>query len=186
MASGAGGASSLSGRYVGALYDLAEDAKLLDGVAADLARLKALVEESPDLRRFVASPLISRVEQGKAMAALLGRVTVSDLTRRFVAVLARNRRLFLLSAIAEAYARLLAARRGEIRAEIVSAKALTDKQSAALGDVLRAALGKKVSMETKVDAALIAGLRVKIGSRMIDSSLDTKLKRLQLAMKGVD
>ena len=177
--------SDLAGRYASALLDLADERKALDEVAGDLKTVQALVAESEDLRRLLASPVFTREEQRKAMAALLEKAGVGELTRRFVLVVADNHRLFALSAMIESYLSELARRRGEITAEVTSARALSDAQQAALLNTLRSAEGDKVQLDLKVDPSLIGGLVVKVGSRMIDSSLRSKLQRLQLAMKGV-
>ena len=177
--------SDLAGRYASALLDLADERKALDEVAGDLVKVRELIAESEDLRRLLASPVFTRDEQRKAMAALLERAGIGDLTRRFVLVVADNHRLFALAAMVEGYLAELARRRGEITAEVTSARALTDAQQASLLETLRSAEGDKVQLDLKVDPALIGGLVVKVGSRMIDSSLRSKLQRLQLAMKGV-
>ena len=178
-------ASGLAGRYAAALYELADEARALDAVSADLKMLKALVGESRDLAQLLASPLIARDQQAKAMAAIVARSGVSDLTRRFVGTLARNRRLGQLVPVIDAFHRILADRRGEITAEIAAARTLSEAQIEALGAKLRAALGRKVALEVKVDPKLLGGLRVKVGSRLVDASLSSKLQRLQLAMKGL-
>lgn len=177
--------SDLPGRYASALLDLADERKALDEVADDLKNLRALISESEDLRRLLGSPIFSREDQRKAMAALMERLGTGDLTRRFVLVVADNHRLFALPAMIEAYITELAQRRGEITAEVTAARSLSDTQQTALLEALRSAVGSKVQLDLKVDPALIGGLIVKVGSRMIDSSLRSKLQRLQLAMKGV-
>ena len=177
--------SDLAGRYASALLDLADDRKALDEVAADLKALRALIDESADLRRLLTSPIYSRAQQSKAIAAILEKAGIGELTKRFVLVVADNHRLFALPAMIEGYLAELARRRGEITAEVTSARSLSDGQQAALLDALRATVGSKVQLDLKVDPALIGGLVVKVGSRMIDSSLRSKLQRLQLAMKGV-
>jgi len=177
--------SDLAGRYASALLDLADEQKALDQVADDLKALRSLVSESEDLRRLLSSPVFSREEQSKAMAALMEKAGTGDLTRRFVLVVADNHRLFALPAMIEAYLAELAQRRGEITAEVTAARSLSDSQQAALLEALRSAVGSKVQLDLKVDPALIGGLVVKVGSRMVDSSLRSKLQRLQLAMKGV-
>ncbi|MEO3428156.1 F0F1 ATP synthase subunit delta [Pelagibius sp. CAU 1746] len=177
--------SDLAGRYASALLDLADEQKLLDQVADDLKALRSLIAESEDLRRLLDSPVFSREEQRKAMTALMERAGIGELTRRFVLVVADNHRLFALPAMIEAYLSELAQRRGEITAEVTAARNLSDAQQAALLEALRSAVGSKVQLDLKVDPALIGGLVVKVGSRMIDSSLRSKLQRLQLAMKGV-
>lgn len=177
--------SDLAGRYASALLDLADERKALDEVADDLKGLRTLISESEDLRRLLNSPLFSREEQRKAMTALMEKVGTGELTRRFVLVVADNHRLFALPAMIEAYLTELAQRRGEITAQVTAARSLSDAQQTALLEALRSAVGSKVQLDLKVDPALIGGLVVKVGSRMIDSSLRSKLQRLQLAMKGV-
>jgi len=177
--------SDLAGRYAAALLDLADERKALDQVSDDLQTLRSLIAESEDLRRLLGSPIFTRGQQHKAMDALMGKAGVGELTRRFVLVVADNHRLFALPAMIEGYLSELARRRGEITAEVTSARNLSDAQQAALLEALRSAVGGKVQLDLKVDSALIGGLIVKVGSRMIDSSLRSKLQRLQLAMKGV-
>ncbi len=177
--------SDLAGRYAAALLDLADERKALDQVSDDLQTLRSLIAESEDLRRLLGSPIFTGDQQRKAMDALMGKAGVGDLTRRFVLVVADNDRLFALPAMIEGYLSELARRRGEITAEVTSARNLSDAQQAALLEALRSAVGGKVQLDLKVDSALIGGLIVKVGSRMIDSSLRSKLQRLQLAMKGV-
>jgi F-type H+-transporting ATPase subunit delta len=179
------GTAGLAARYAAALFELADEAKQLDSVAADLKTVKAMIEESADLRRLVRSPVLTRADQGKAMAAVLQQAGVSDLVRRFVALVAENRRLFALVDMIDAYLGELARRRGEVTASVTSAVALSEAQIAAVTEALRRAVGGKVAVDLKTDASLIGGLVVKVGSRMVDSSLKSKLQRLQLAMKGV-
>lgn len=178
--------AGLAGRYATALYDLADEAKQLDTVAADLARLRSMIEESDELRRLIASPLVSRGQLAKAMDALVEQAGLGELTRRFVRTVATNRRLFALRPIIEAFSRMLADRRGELTAEVTSAKPLTPQQAEAVNSALRGAVGRKVSMDLKVDPRLLGGLKVKVGSRLVDASLASKLQRLQLAMKGFE
>ena len=185
MASGTTGLSGVAGRYAAALYELADDGKELDDVAADLTALKAMIAESQELRRLVKSPLIARRDQAKVMAALLERAGMGTKVRHFVGVVAQHRRLFLLSAMIDAFLATLAARRGELLAEVRSAAPLEASQVAALKAQLAKAMGKAVNLAFKVDPALLGGLVVKLGSRMVDSSLRSKLQRLELAMKGI-
>jgi len=177
--------SDLAGRYASALLDLADEQKSLDQVSGDLQTLRSMIGESEDLRRLLNSPVITRDEQRRAMTALMEKAGVGQLTQRFVLVVVNNRRLFALPAMIEGYLAELARRRGEITAQVTSARNLSDAQQSALLDALRSAVGSKVQLDLKVDPALIGGLVVKVGSRMIDSSLRSKLQRLQLAMKGV-
>ena len=176
--------SGIAGRYAAALFELAEEQKNLDDIAADAASIRALLSESADLRRLVASPIIGREEQGQAIAAVLEKAGISELTRNFVGVVAKNRRLFALDDMCVAYRDLLSSRRGEMTAEVTSAQPLTDDQRASLEQELRTAMGSKVTLDAVVDPSLLAGMVVKVGSRMVDSSLKTKLQRLELSLKG--
>lgn len=185
MAAATSSYATLAGRYASALYELAEAAKALDAVAAELARFKEMIAVSADLRHLISSPLIARAEQAKAMLALVEKAEMSDLTRRFIGTIARNRRLYRLGAIIDAFNAMLAERRGEVTAEVVSAKPLSTQQADAVGAALRGAVGRKVMLDLKVDPKLLGGLKVKVGSRLIDASLAAKLERLQLAMKGL-
>lgn len=184
MASESTDTSGIAERYATALYDMADEAKQLDSVADDLRGLKSLLEDSADLRRLVRSPLIGRQVQTAAIMAVLEKAGVGDLTRRFVGVVGRNRRLFAMGGMIDAYLAMLARRRGEETAYVSSAAALSDAQLARLAEALRQAVGSKVRVETAVDPSLIGGLVVRVGSRMVDSSVRTKLQRMQLAMKG--
>jgi F-type H+-transporting ATPase subunit delta len=179
------GLSGLAGRYAAALYDIAETAGTLDAVAEDLRTIGRMLAESADLRRLIASPVIDRADQAKAMRALLERSGANELSLRFVGVVTDNRRLFVLPAIIEAYLRRLAERRGEVVAHVVSAKALAPAQIDRVTETLRRSLGSKVMVDLKVDPDLIGGLVVRVGSKLVDDSLRTKLMRLQRAMKGV-
>ncbi len=178
------GASELAGRYAAALFDLADERKQLDDVATDFRQLESMFAANADLRRLARSPVIGRDEKTKALTALLTRVGVAPLTMQFVGVLSRNRRLFALPQIIAAYLFELSRRRGETAAEITSAQELSDTQRSAVEKALVSVHGGKIAIQQKVDPGLIGGLVVKIGSRMVDSSLRTQLQRLRLAMKG--
>lgn len=177
--------SGLAGRYALALLELADEDKSLDAVADDLRAVRAMVGESEDLRRVLRSPMFTREQQAKAVSAILDKAGLGETVRRFVQVLAYNRRLFALPQIIDAYLVELARRRGEVTAQVTSAVALTEAQRQALVDSLKATVGGKVQVNVEVDDGLIGGLIVRVGSRMIDNSLRSKLQRLQLAMKGV-
>lgn len=177
--------SGAAGRYALAMLELAGDKNQLDPVAQDLRGLLAAIEESEDLRRLIRSPLFTRAQKSKVMASIMEKSGAGDLTRRFVLVVAENRRLFVLPRIIKAYLAELSRRRGELTAEVTSAVPLSDAQHAALVEAIRSKHGGKVQVEVEIDRSLIGGLIVKIGSRMIDNSLRSKLQRLQLAMKGV-
>ncbi|MGH7093133.1 MAG: F0F1 ATP synthase subunit delta [Stellaceae bacterium] len=183
MASEATGVSGLADRYAAALFELADERRTLDAAAGDLRALRAMLHDSPDLTRLVRSPVLSRADQGKAIAVLAERAELSQLTRDFLAVAARNRRLFAVPAMIDGFLAMLAERRGEITAEVTTAQPLTEAQDAALADQLRRAVGRRVTVDLKVDPALIGGMIVKVGSRMVDGSLRSKLQRLRLALR---
>ena len=177
-------ASGVAGRYALALFELARDGDVLDGVAADLGAFKALLEESADLKRLIRSPVISREQQGQALAAIGERAGFADLTRKFLGLVAEHRRLFALPEVIEAYDAMLAEHKGEVAAELASAVPLDEQQIAALKDQLSATVGKQITLSARVDPGLLGGLVVRVGSRMLDASLRTKLRQLELAMKG--
>ena len=185
MSSDVTGATGLAGRYATALFELADEEKQLDQVAEDLGTVGAMLDESDDLNRLIRSPVISKEDQQNAMQALLEEAGVSQLSRNFIGVVIDNRRLFSLPGMIKGYLALLASARGEATAEVVSAKPLTDAQQQAITDSLRQAVGTKVAIDASVDETLLGGLIVKVGSRMVDTSLKTKLAQLRLAMKGV-
>jgi F-type H+-transporting ATPase subunit delta len=176
--------SGIAGRYAGALFDLAKDQKALDQVHSDLTGFKGLLSESADLTRLIESPAISKDDQVKALTAVAKKAGVSDLTTRFLGLLADKRRAFALPEIIEAYSQLLADEKGEMAAELISAVELTEAQTDALREKISKAVGKTVTMNSSVDPSLLGGLVVRVGSRMIDASLKTKLHQLELAMKG--
>ena len=177
--------SELARRYATALFDLAREEAGLDGVADDLAHLDAMLAESDDLRRLVLSPMISRHDQAKAMTAVMERAEIGPLTVRFVGVVARQRRLFALTPMIRRFNALLAEYRGEMAAEVTSARPLSAAQVAAVSSALAKVVGRDVSVAATVDEGLVGGLVVKVGSRMVDSSIRTKLVRLRFAMKRV-
>lgn len=185
MASASSGASGLAGRYAQALFDLATERGVRDAVAADLGTLQRMLDESADFARLVRSPVIKREAAGKAIAALSKNAGFNGLTANFLGLLAKNRRLFELAAMIKAFHALLADSRGEVAADVISAQPLSDKHLAAITDALKAATGAKVALNPRVDSALLGGMIVRVGSRMVDSSLRTKLSKLELAMKGI-
>jgi F-type H+-transporting ATPase subunit delta len=184
VASEATGVSGLAGRYAAALFELADERHALDAVAGDLRELRAMIAASGDLVRLLRTPVVSRDEQGKAIAAIALHAGLSDLTRDFLGVVARNRRLFAVPAMIEAYLKRLADRRGEITAEVTVAQPLDEARQAALLEQLRRAIGARVAVDLRIDPALLGGMIVKVGSRMVDASLNSRLRRLRLAMKA--
>lgn len=183
MSSEATGA--IAERYSAALFELAEQNSALDSVAGDLKSLKAMIADSAELRRLLSSPILSRAEQQKAIVALADRAGFGVLTKNFLGLVAKNRRLISIGGMVEAYLARLAAKRGEITAEVSSAIPLTETQVGAISAALKSVVGSNVSLDMTVDAGLLGGLIVKVGSRQVDGSLKTKLQHLQLAMKGV-
>jgi F-type H+-transporting ATPase subunit delta len=172
-------------RYATAMFDLAQEADTLDSIAEELATLQRLLQENADLRDLVSSPLYAREDQAKGLAAVLEKAGATTLLKNFVGLVAQNRRLFALSDMIKAFQGLLARHRGEITASVTSAVVLNDDHLSSLKAALREALGRDVQLQANVDESLIGGLIVKVGSRMIDSSLKTKLSSLKIAMKEV-
>lgn len=186
MASATAGLSGVAGRYALALYDLANQQWALDTVAEDFAALRRMIDESAELKRVLESRVLQRPAKARAIGAVAEQAGLSPLVRNFIGVLARNGRLAALPAVITAYVALLAERRGEITAEVTSARALDAGQVAALTDNLKRATGmNNVTLDLSIDPAIIGGLVVRVGSRRIDGSLRTKLQKLQLAMKGM-
>jgi len=174
----------LAVRYANAVFELAQDQKAVDAVSNDLGSLRRALESSPDLARLVRSPVFSAEDQAKALKAILEQMSAHPLSIKFVLLLAQKRRLFALNQIIAAYERLLARSRGETEAEVTSARHLKDDEIAELKAMLKARLGKEPRLQSRIDPTLLGGLIVKVGSRMIDSSLRTKLDGLRSAMKG--
>ena len=178
------GVSGLANRYANALFELADEQTALDEAAADLGTLEAMLDESADLHRMIRSPVLSRQDQAQAIGAIANGAGFSTLVTNLLGLLARKRRLFALPGITGAYRRLLAARRGEVTANVTSAQALDDKQLGAIRHALKQATGSDVFIQTRVDSNLLGGLVVQVGSRMADNSLRSQLERLKIAMKG--
>lgn len=185
MSSSRFSAAGLAGRYATALFDLAGAEDGLDSVAGDLKMLGAMLDDSADFKRMIRSPVIDRATQGRAVQAVAQKAGLGALTIKFLGVLANNRRLFALGDVVAAYLKILADSRGEATAEVMSAKPLSSAQLQAVTDALKTAVGTKVAVETRVDPGLLGGLIVKMGSKMVDSSLRSKLQQLRLSMKGV-
>jgi F-type H+-transporting ATPase subunit delta len=177
--------ASMAGRYAAALLELAKEERQLPQVEADLRSFQSFLDESADLRRLIRSPVIAAEDQGKALGAVLAKAGVSPLTANFFKLIARNRRLFAVADMMREFRGLLARERGEVSADVESAHPLTPDQLTALKDALRIQIGKDVQVNTRVDPGLLGGLVVKVGSKMIDSSLRTKLNNLKVAMKGI-
>jgi F-type H+-transporting ATPase subunit delta len=177
--------ASVAGRYASALFELASEERQLADVEKKLADFQALLDGSPDLVRLIRSPVFSAGDQLKALSAILDRAQIGGLAGNFLRLIAKNRRLFAAPDMIKAFRALTARARGEVEAEVTSAFQLKDAQVEALKEALRASAGKDVRLNLHVDPALIGGLIVKLGSRMIDSSLRTKLGSLKVRMKEV-
>ena len=175
----------MAGRYATALFELAVEEKALEQVETDLAAFNDMLNESADLERLVRSPVFSAEDQQRALEAVLKRAEIGALTANFLNLVTHNRRLFAVLDMVRAFRALLARHRGEVTAEVASAAALSEGQMTALSAALKSAVGRDVQIESQVDANLIGGLVVKVGSRMIDNSLRTKLNNLKIAMREV-
>ena len=178
--------SGMPGRYAIALFELARDAKLIDAIKADLDRFEALIAESADLERLVRSPVFTSDEQGRALAAVLDKAEIGGLAANLLKLVAANRRLFAVRDIMKAFRALVAHHKGEVTAEVTVAETLDPRHREAITAALKSVTGgKDVDLTVKVDPAIIGGLVVKLGSRMVDTSLRTKLNAIKHAMKEV-
>lgn len=175
--------SEIAERYASALFELASDEGRVKEVEADLDALRAAFDDSQDLRRLVHSPAFSAEAKRDGVAALLEGGKADQLTINFGKLLAQNGRFSLMLAVIAEYKSIAAEARGEISAKVVSAHPLTDDQTQELKAQIQASVGKDVALESRTDPELLGGLIVKIGSRMIDSSLKTKLARLRARLK---
>ena len=175
----------MAGRYATALFELALEENAIDAVQADLERFDALVAENADLRRLVRSPVFGADEQAKALKAVLAAAGIVGLSARFLELVAWNRRLFAVRDMVKGFNELVAQHKGEVTAQVTLAETPSEAHLATIRDTLKGVTGKDVQVDVKVDPAIIGGLVVKLGSRMVDSSLRTKLNALKHAMKEV-
>jgi F-type H+-transporting ATPase subunit delta len=174
----------MAGRYATALFDLAREQNALDVIAGDLDRFDKLVADSSDLARLVRSPVFTSEDQAKAVAAVLDKAGIGGTAANFIKLVASNRRLFAVRDMVRDFRALVARHRGEVSAKVTVAEPLNDARMAELKDALKAVSGgKDVALEVTIDPAIIGGLVVKLGSRMVDTSLRTKLNAIKLAMK---
>jgi F-type H+-transporting ATPase subunit delta len=176
--------ASLAGRYASALFDLARDERQIDSVGRSLDAVNQALLDSTDFAGLIASPVVDRKQAGKAFAALAPQLGLDPITTNFLGVLARNGRKRELRAIIRLFKRIAADHRGETTAEVITARPLKDDQVAALKQQLRSRAGRDVNIDASVDANILGGIVVKLGSQMIDASIRTKLNRLASAMKG--
>jgi F-type H+-transporting ATPase subunit delta len=177
--------AGMAGRYAIALFDLALEEDKLEEVDQALSHIDSLLNESPDFARLVRSPVFSSEEQARALTAIAAHTGVTGLTANFLQLLAQNRRLFALQDIIAGFRRLLADHRGEITADVTSAIPLSDAQIEELKATMKAKTGKVIKLNLTVDPSILGGLIVKIGSRMVDTSIRSKLNALKFAMKEV-
>ncbi|HSF94112.1 MAG TPA: F0F1 ATP synthase subunit delta [Thermohalobaculum sp.] len=177
--------SSAAGRYANALFELASEGDALSQTEQDMEALGQALEASDDLRNLLGSPIYTREDQARAMAAVAEAMNLSTLVRNVVALMASKRRLFVLGDVIEIFAMLMAEHRGEVTAEVTAARALSKAQQTALAKSLKAAIGREVKLNLAVDEGIIGGLVVKVGSKMIDTSIRSKLASLQNAMREV-
>ena len=175
--------SGVAGRYATALFELAREERTVDSVKTDLDRFDAMIGESADLQRLVRSPVFSAEDQTRALTALLDKAAIGGTSAKFLKVLAANRRLFVVRDVIRTFRTLVAHFKGESTAEVTVAEPLSDKNLDALKGALKSVTGKDVDLKVKVDPEIIGGLVVKVGSRMVDSSLRTKLNSIKHAMK---
>ncbi|SFL38053.1 F0F1 ATP synthase subunit delta [Shimia haliotis] len=177
--------SGIAERYAAAVFEIASENKALTKLEGGLDDLSAALGESADLRNLINSPLISRDEQGKAIAAVAKTMKLQPVLANVLGLMAEKRRLFVLPQLIEQLRAMIADHKGEVTAEVATAKALTKTQSDKLAKALAARIGKDVKINATVDKNLVGGLVVKVGSKMIDTSIRSKLASLQNAMKEV-
>lgn len=177
--------SGMAGRYASALYDLALEQRALDSVKADLDRFDAMIEGSEDLNRLVRSPVFTAEEQKNALAAILEKAGIGGITANFLRLVAQKRRLFAVREMVRAFRAFVARHKGEARAEVTVAEPLSENHLNALKAALKSTTKKEVALDIRVDPTILGGLIVKLGSRMVDASLKTKLNSIKLAMKEV-
>ena len=173
----------MAGRYATALFELALESKAVDQVQSDLKAFDALIASSSDLTRLVRSPVFSTDEQAKALVAILDKGGVKGIAANFLRVIAANRRLFAVSEIIRGFNALVAKQKGEVSAYVTVADTLSDARMGEIRDTLKTVTGKDVQIDVTVDPSIIGGLKVKVGSRMVDASLRTKLNSIKFAMK---
>ena len=177
--------SSAAGRYATALFELASETDALPQAEQDMEALGTALDTSDDLRTLLSTPIYTRDEQGRAMASVTEAMGLSALVRNLVGLMAGKGRLFVLAEVISLFARLMAEHRGEVTADVTAARAMSDAQQAALVKTLKAAIGQDIKLNVAVDEGIIGGLVVKVGSKMIDTSIRSKLASLQNAMKEV-
>ena len=177
--------SGIAARYAAAVFELAKSEKALPALESDVDALDAAMKDSADLRDLISSPVYSRDEQGKAIGAIAQKMGLSALVTNTLGLMASKRRLFVLPQLMASLRAMIAEDKGEVTAEVTSAKALTTAQTEELTKTLKDRFGKTIKLNTAVDEDLIGGLVVQVGSKMIDTSIRSKLAALQNTMKEV-
>lgn len=177
--------TSIAGRYAAAVYDIAKDSDAVSTIEADIDALQSALNESEDFRTLIRSPIYTRDEQGAAISAISQKMGLSQTMANTLSLMAQKRRLFVLPQLTATLREIIASEKNEVTAEVISAQPLTEAQETKLAESLTAATGKTVTLKKIVDESLIGGLIVKVGSRMIDTSIRAKLNSLQNAMKEV-
>ena len=185
MASQQSSGNLISDRYASALYDLAAEKKIVDAVLKDFELLQKCIQENKDLKLLVKSPLITSSDKINIFEKILSKQQTDKLTSTFLKVISRNKRFAKLSSIISQFMNINSQRRGDIFVDVTSAEELLDKQKNGIKDKLKSMLGEKLSLNFNVDKKIIGGLIIKIGSKMIDSSLATKINKLKIAMREV-
>ncbi len=175
--------SEIGQRYATAFFELAQESGSADAIEQEVRDLASAIEQNDDLARFVASPVIERSQQSAAMEAILQKANASQMVQNLVALVVRNGRLSALPDILAAFSLLAASARGEVSAQAITAQPLNDDQQKRLRAEIEASVGKAVNLSLSTDPDLLGGMIVKVGSRMVDTSLRTKLNRLKHAMK---
>ena len=177
--------TGIAARYATAVFDLAKETNSVKAIEADVEALDAALAESADFNALIQSPIYSRDEQGTAIAAIAAKMGLSETMINALALMASKRRLFVLPQLVATLRAAIAEDKGEVTADVISAKALTKAQADKLAKTLKASVGKDVNIKATVDESLIGGLVVKVGSKMIDTSIRSRLNSLQNAMKEV-
>jgi F-type H+-transporting ATPase subunit delta len=177
--------AGIAQRYAVAIFEIAKENNNLDGLETSLGDLEAALNDSEDLRNLISSPLVSRADQEAAITAIAEKMKLAPVMGKGLALMAQKRRLFVVPALISALRDQLAEERGQITADVTTAQAMTEAQTAKLAETLAKSVGKDVTINTTVDESLIGGLVVKVGSKMIDTSVRSKLASLQNSMKEV-
>ena len=185
MSESASISTSIAERYATAVYDIAKETKKVKAIEADLDALQGTLAESADFRSLIHSPIYTRAQQNDAITAIAKKMKLSPTMANTLSLMAQKRRLFVLPQLVQTLRNIIADEKGEVTAEVTSAKALTKAQADKLAKSLKATTGKTIALQQIVDESLIGGLIVKVGSKMIDTSIRSKLNSLQNVMKEV-